>query len=791
MNWNIEVISHKNHTLHIEWELTPEQKTEILDYLKQKNNENKSLVLNVSKNELTTLKQILDTQSNDPSLWEFLESQEKQTYTSTEILEWSQVENLLGGKERLQVFLDIWDEMSKKYLFDSSEWLLKWVDLSLDVQHNFAVWLHFFVVNFLYTKIDQNWSLENLNTAFTKMLWEKWEKGILEKLPDLLSSAEGIWNMVSENYDLAQELYNWDLKNVINQFFQASQLETLKKALWELELENRWAQNGVLNNPKHSHDLFQYIFDNPSLTKEDIKAYIENKNWIDTNFTKKNQADLREIWDNVSKYISPEMWMILGKALDIKQIYIESKDKIKNSIINNDTALSVFSFLKEIPFIWKFIDMFLWFLGIENIDEILKNKEFKKYKEQISKNIIWEHSLFESKKLWKNFMLNNSWKPDLIFIENIKFLTKNKTDENLDKQLQILFEKWWDFEQFTTDFSATQDTFPLRNKITHFGVQQIDYKNLADSINYYREFKKYKNWKSDMKEFIEYIYNKEQSAEKQKNDMLSQLESGKIDLVTEKNKFEITDYAIDFVFENSDIKYKCFLDSNGDLIIKWWWQIVTYSWASTIFNKLQTYKNILNEEAKGGHFSNHPLAWTEDLWGKSVQEVLIKWHEENLWLQDIIVQNFIKNKKITTNDVSINFLDQKIVLKKEKTWSNTWEKNSAKKVESQWDKSNETSTNLKWYYRKGNLLLKQQGEWIRLEISGKKYKLDNDNSLFNEYWEISNIDWKTYLMLPNGKKIDLDKFYEDKIKWKTIFWSVIDIDDDYEFEEEWLFNTLW
>ena len=79
----------------------------------------------ISKNEIAALKESMST---DPdSLKEFLEIQEKETITSSEIMNWSDVENNIWWKERLKVYLDIWDEASYKYFFEWEDAIFKWL----------------------------------------------------------------------------------------------------------------------------------------------------------------------------------------------------------------------------------------------------------------------------------------------------------------------------------------------------------------------------------------------------------------------------------------------------------------------------------------------------------------------------------------------------------------------------------------------------------------------------------------------------------------------------------------
>lgn len=744
-----EKISHWNSEIIINWELTTEEKQKIIDFLNKRKIEEKNLVLVISKNEIADLR---DALWREPDwLNEFLESQEKETITSSEIMQWSEVEKKLWWPEKLKVYLDIWDEASYKYFFEWKNAIFKWLNISEDAKRNFSTWANFFIINYLNKKIENANLRWDIWKIATELLWTSSDKWLLESLPELLWKWEWLINSLEWKWKLISEISFWDIWKTFDSFFGSEKLKVLSEAMKDIELEDNWEQNWIFMNPLESHNFMKYIFETENITKEQIKNYIESKNWKNIEIEENQKNELKNIWDKISSLITPEMWGILWKWLEIKQFYEESKDSIKESIIWNKTALTALGFLKEIPWIWEMISMFLWFLWIDNIDEILSGKDFEASKKSIEENILKDWSIFEWKKIPENFMKDNSWKNDTNFLDNINYIIWEKEWSDFWKEIEKLFKKDWEFINFYDSIKQDLKLWDLLNS------DSINYEELKKAIKIFKNYKiESKNDPSITPEIFIQKINEQQNQTEQKQKQINGLlltENLKIELVNAEEKFEINDNEIEYIFESNWTKYKVNLFNNWELTINGWLKIVKFNWANEIFQWIVKFKWRLEEKAIAKDFWEENFLKKNIKLEKTIKDILLNWFHDSIywekidknWLKDEIVNNFINSEWLKNEDVNFKFNDKSITLTK----------------------------------------VSSNGFWIKdndeTDITEKENKvIDNDEK--TRY----NLDENWNLKIKNGESI-----YEIKVSWKDENWLIISIDDKtYKLDETYNIDLI-
>ncbi len=667
----VEKITSGSSEVSVEGQIDQKTREEILAFLESKKEKAESFVAVISAEELDALKGSIN--SDPSSLPEFLEKQEKETITSTEIMSWSKLEQNLGWKEELKLYLDALDSATYDYLFNDKEALFKTVKLSEDEKRNFSTWVLFFILKYINEKIktgNLKWDISKI--AVWLLGWEDSEQGILEKLPEIGEQGWSIVDSVSKWYELFEEINFSDLWKTFDSFFGSDKLKVLKEALKELKIETKWETNGIFINPLESHDFMAFVFNTQNITKEQILEYVKSKKDTNTEFNETEKTKLQNIWDELTTLVGPNLWKVLSKGLAVKKIYEKWKDSVKDVILWNKTILSILWFLESIPFIWSIVSSFLSFLGISNLKDIISGESFEKTKKAMEISIVKPWSFFEWKKIPKDFMKNSSWKDDLVFSQWIKSIIWDKKDEKLWEAIESLFKKGWDLINFYNDVKDGLWIWDLIN------ADEINYKELSKTIKHYNSFlsQQKTNPKLTATEYQTKII-KERKAEEQENaqdealfvkSTLPIIESTsttehqttqteqiqapnvkkeetppaiqvapkEVPLVTEAEWFSIWNTSIKLIFEEAWIKYLAKLKESWEIIVQWWWEAVKFSWWEEIFTYFKKFKNVLNEIAKASHFWKDIPFYNPELNWYKVYEVLVNWlHNEQIWPKTI------------------------------------------------------------------------------------------------------------------------------------------------------------
>lgn len=792
----IDKISYGENELLIEWEIDEETKKQIIEFLKNKKEKAESYLAVISHNELDALK---DAIKKAPDwLTEFLESQEKETISSSEIMKGSTLEKNIWWSKELKLYLDIWDESSYKYFFEWDDALFRWLNISEDTKRNFSVWANFFIINYLNEKLSNANLSWDISSLFSKLLWNENEKGLMETLPETLLNWESIYDNLSSNFDLFTDISFWDIGNTLNSFFGSEKIKLLEEVMSELEIQDNWENNWIFMNPFQSHEFMKYIFETDGIDKKDIINYINSNNWVNLDFSENDASQLKDIWDKLTSFITPEMWSVLWKWIEIQKLYENSKDQIKDAVIWSTQALSVISFLKDVPYISDLIKMFLDFLWITDIDTLLSWKNFESSKKSIEENIIKKWTVFEWKLIPENFMENPQGNNDELFLYNINNITWNKKWDDFWKSIEDLFKKDWELILFYNEVKIDFNLWDLYN------WEYINYEVISDLINLYKEYinLKDKNQSITIKEFIRI---KKSEIEKNKSTLewlnSSLIWESDIELINDENVFEISDNLINYVFEYGWNKYKLNLSSNWELIITWWGKIVKFSWWNEIFELLKKYKWVLDKKATAKDFWKDKGLVNPELDWLTIKEILLKWIDSSFywqgvkeeWLYKIITSNFINNKWLKKENLNINFDTLDINLKVEwYNWfinedtQNQWEVDNWISQESlSWEtfeltdkelKYNDWNTNyeVKFWWKEENALI--------VTINSKKYKLNQKNNpwdLFVDYpkFTIKKSDWE-YILNYNEEQIKVEELIsklKDTERFVLISWLIFDL----------------
>lgn len=787
----IDKISHGNNEIIVNWELDLISKTKLLDFLKTRTKQEKDLILVISKHEIADLKSALSTEPD--SIKEFLETQEKETITSSEIMQWSTVEKNIWWAEKLKVFLEIWDEASYRYFFEWEAAIFKWLNISEDAKRNFSVWANFFIINYLNTKFENANLSWDIWSIATELLWTKSDKWLLEDIPSILSKWENLYSTIEKKWDFLSEISFSDIWKTFDSFFGSEKLKILSETIRELELDENWEKNWVFMNPLESHEFMDYIFKSKNITKENIKEYIKSKNNKNIDFQEYDKVALKNIWDKLTNFVTPEMWGILWKALSVKQFYEKSKDSIKDSIISNKTALSILWFLREMPWIWKFVDMFLEFLWISDINDLLSGKNFEASKKSIKINIIKEWSLFEWSKLDENFMKNNSWNNDNTFLDNINYIIWEKEWSDFWKSIKTLFKKDWDFIKFYNKIKIDQWLWSLTSS------DKINYNELSKSINLYKNYK-IKLEKTPSLTTQDFIAQFKESESKIKKEEIERIgiikdKTKEIPPITAWDKFEIWNSNIEYIFENNWTKYKVNLSGNGTLFITWWKKIVQFSWTEDIFKWIVKFKWKLEKKAKASDFWKDQFWINPELDWLTIKEILLNWINSSFlwqevsekWLKDQIINNFLNNKWLKNSDTIIVFNEKAINLKLIN--SNGFEKrvktDKNQKIINIPSNLDKTQIDKKEVLSKTKLIITEwdneyqiyfwwnNQKWLIVHINSKIYKLDitYNIDIISEYpdFKVEDINWTFFLTSPWIKeKIKIDNLI-DSLKSNDTF----------------------
>lgn len=481
--------------------LSPKEKQRIQEYFKKKE---RDIVIALTEAELSEFRALLDGRpESEAQLQKFLEQQEKETVTSSEILKWTELSEKLGGIENLEKFTNTIEKTLYKHFFEW-DWVLSKANISIDAKHNFITGASFFFMDFLWKKInpDNAWGLE---ASLINIFWEEWKKWALENLASTWGKIESFTNV----FWIVSEVATWNIWEIIAEAYNPEKEALLKEIFGGLEMKENWEKLAIFMNPAKSFDFLDLVY-NQNKTKKEIIGYINdvNKNTIENlHISPEQTKKLQQVWENIWKKISPELGASLSKVWEIAKTLEWAKDNIVEQITGNEKILKTISLLTSIPILWDLVKTLLWFLGITDIEWLINGKNFEASKKVISEMIVWKGSIFEWKKIPSDFMQANG-NDDTVFLEHIRYLVWDKNWEEYKKWVWALFIKSGEFGSFISNKQVN---------IT-FESDTIDYKNLKQAVNVFREYKVEK--KKDNSLSVEDFMKRKEEDKKENQDTL-------------------------------------------------------------------------------------------------------------------------------------------------------------------------------------------------------------------------------------------------------------------------------
>lgn len=424
---NFETNNNESQIENAWVKLSPEQEKSFLDFLKRKEQEASK---KFTENEINNLKN------------EFLESQENDfTKSSLELLSWTKLEENFWEKENFEKFTKTLDSWIYNYFFGKT-WVLKEINISENEKKSFVASSWVFLLDYIYEEIEKTWNMTEIKSEIIKVLWKDWENwNLLELWKSLNNLTSKSWENISKIVSNIKNLLKWDIPKVLWNIYSPEKIALI----WEVLRESNLKNNQIFSNPKETFNFFENIFKN-NFDKNALKNFVESKNSDKAVFWDKNA--LKNIWDKIWNLITPEIWNSLWKIGNLVDYFKDTKENIKNNLVENKELLNVLSMFSSVPVIWKFIKMFFDFLWID-MEEI--NNKYKEKTEIIKTKISGKDWFFENIWFDENFAKSSDWKYDWDFINKIIILSKNKNENELEKDLWIFLKKWWDFDNFIND----------------------------------------------------------------------------------------------------------------------------------------------------------------------------------------------------------------------------------------------------------------------------------------------------------------------------------------------------
>ncbi len=498
----------KNEPLNIEiklekWEnITDKEKEVFAEYLKTKE---KKEVIALTKEELETFRKLLNWRPNtEEELRRFVEKQEKETITASEIITESEVMEKMWWIEKFRDISSIINETLYKHFFEWGDSAFAGLEISEDAKRNFTTWANFFFINYVASELEKaKW--------VAKKVWDKWMEVMEESDNSFLAwlemdnltrkiSASG---ELSELIEIGKNFLSWDLAESIKKVYNPEKEKLLKEVFGELNITD-YEKEAIFMNPLEAHNFINFVY-SENHSKDEIKAYIEERRKNGkVEFSKQDEYKLKWIWEKFLKGLTKWALDTLDTFNKMKKNFEWVKDGIKDAIKNNKEVASTLSFLTAIPVLWDFIKSILEFIGIKDLDSLLAWQNFEASKKVISENIVWKWSIFEEKKIPSDFM-QVKWNNDNVFLNDINYLVWKKDSKDFGKWVSELFKKGGDFENFVKE-----------SKIWVLASDNINYERLKEVVSLYREFKtlQKENKNLDFKKFFEERENKKKINQK-------------------------------------------------------------------------------------------------------------------------------------------------------------------------------------------------------------------------------------------------------------------------------------
>lgn len=648
-------ISSQNNEI----KLSSEQEKNFSNYLKAKEAEQQR---QLTSEEITKLRE------------EFLKNQNK----SSEILSWTKLEENFWSKENFEKFMWTIDNSVYNYFF-KNPWILKDKNIPENQKFNFVSWASIFFLNNLYNSFEENWFIKDFEknfSDFTKDDSSKLDKIInFWKMNFSLESDEfkkNLWNF----WNLISDKVGDFLKNI----FSEEKVYLLSEVLndWSIEKSN------IFKNPNISFEFLEKIFIKNE-NKENILKFIFSEN------SSLYNNELKKYWENFSKIISrPEIWKILISSLETQKM---ASEKNFSKIFEDKEILGFLTFLTNIPIIWEFIK---WFLGEFwiNLDNLWSNNE--KTFEIIKNKISEKWSFLEETKIPENFWRNSNWKIDWTFLDNLKIISKNKAENEYEKDLEKLFKKWWEFENFIKNEKLKEIPNFWEKNILKNEKGEIIFENLKYLVSLYKEFlENGKNLEDFIKGKIEnkkniqdeiYAWQTQKGATIQnfqnpsKEQKLEEAKTEKIQIITQKLNeaylvkldewINILWNKISLVFDLNWEKFEANSYNTWDFTLTWKWKRIIFSGNKELFTFLSWFNWKLDNKAKWSDFGETWIRWNVELNWKTIREILINglneqvwfmWFSEHVnkpWLKQLISTNFFTSWEVKKENVSIDFWDK-------------------------------------------------------------------------------------------------------------------------------------
>lgn len=725
--------------------LNPEQEKNFKKFLEEKGYKEP---INTSDPE--TQKKLSDLKN------EFLEKQNNNFInSSSELLSWTALEKNFWNPENYKKFTNLMDKWVYSYFF-AENWIFKDIKISESEKKAFSSSSAVYLLDSFYEEVEKNWNFEEIKKEINTFLWEKWD---LTKLWENLTSG----TKISESISLLKDIFTWNIAKVFAKIYKAEKLEQISWALKNTNLKN----NQIFSNPNETFNFFNSVFKG-NLSENDLKNLIESKNSDKTIFAN-DLSKFKEIWNKMGKIVTPEIWNFLASASWIADIFINWKEKIKKTLVENESLMETLKVFASLPVIWSFIKAILWFFGI-NPEKIWDNPE--KNLETTKKEIIKKWSFLEEYKINENFWKNEKWEIEENFTEKLKEISNTKNIKNFWKNLENLFKKWWNFENFTKNPELKKLPDFWEKNILKNEKWEIIYENLNYLIDLYKDFLWEKNNSPDLtiENFVKNKLNKNQDIENEVfwnswNDNQN-LKDNSNSLDKEENILEqeniLTKKAKEAIEENRKEKTETAQDNLTSAV---WASLV----ASTI-NKNKDYKkeneqnnqntktpekkpeqktDFLINKNEWFEFLNNKINFVFTENGKKYEASLYwndKWYLTIIWNGEKVIFNWAKEFYSVLNDF-------KWKLDKKATWWDFWKTWVKASVELNWKTIREVLTN-----------------WLNEEVSAFWF-----SEKINKPW-LKQILWenfiKWWILAKNNVSINFwDKNYSlnfEKSEWQKV-----------------------
>lgn len=394
--------------------------------------------------------------------------------SSSELLTWSNFEKSFWNKENFDKFSKTLDFWVYGYFFGGNG-ILKDINISESEKKSFVASSSVYLMDNFYEEVVKTWNLWAVTEEIKKILWNSEEKWDLSKLGENLTS--GTW--FSESISIIKDIFSGNVTKIFAKVYKEEKLKLISESFSWTNLKN----NQIFNNPNETFTFFDNALKN-NFSSENLKKFIESKNSDNPVNSPKDLQKFKEIWDKLGNFITPEVWNTLWNISNIFDIFTNGKDKIKNTLLENENLMNTLQVIWSMPIIWGLLKMFFGFLGI-NLEAPYDTPE--KNLEKISRIIISKWSLLEWKKLTENF-----WKDkndiDENFIKNLKIISKTENHKDFSKNLENLFKKSGEFENFINDSELKKlEWFEEKSNLIN-EKWEIIYENLKYLTEIYKEY---------------------------------------------------------------------------------------------------------------------------------------------------------------------------------------------------------------------------------------------------------------------------------------------------------------